>query len=52
MICPHCKKKIDTAHYIETVTGWVDLGKTNKENNTTIIDEWGVLIRRKRKSLH
>lgn len=41
MRCPHCKKKIDTAHYIETVTGWVDLGKTNKEENTTIIDEWG-----------
>ena len=41
MICPHCKKKLDTACYSETVTGRVDLGVTNKENNTTIIDEWG-----------
>lgn len=41
MICPHCKKKLDVACYSETITGRVDLGATNKEDNTTIIDEWG-----------
>ena len=41
MKCPHCKKKIDTACYSETITGRVDLGVTNKENNTTIVFEWG-----------
>jgi len=40
MKCPKCGKEIDSAYYEETVTGWVDLGETDKEGNNKV-EEWG-----------
>ncbi len=39
MKCPHCHEEIDEAYYRKEMSGWIQLGKQDKEGKTKI-DLW------------